>query len=78
MTVGSARRMRPGLGWMLAFSAVFNLGENSLHTALNQMCKGGWKEREEWRREGVQGMGDRVDCVNMVNNTASEREHFYF
>lgn len=44
VTVGSARRMSPGFGWMLAFSAVFNLGANSL--------KGGEEERE---RHGVKG-----------------------
>lgn len=56
MTVGSARRMRPGLGWMFAFSAVFSLGANSLSTVLNEMCRGGFGdgwvglgvERERW------------------------------
>lgn len=40
VTVGSALRMRPGFGWMLAFSAVFSLGANSLSSVLNQICKG--------------------------------------
>lgn len=40
MTVGSALRMRPGFGWMLAFSAVFSLGENSLSSALNKIAGG--------------------------------------
>lgn len=63
MTVGSALRMRPGLGWMFAFSAVFSLGANSLSSVLNQMCKGGGKGREGQRRERdrVEGLG--IWCI---------------
>lgn len=65
MTVGSALRIRPGLGWMLAFSAVFSLGANSLSSVLNQMCigrgigrKGQRSERErEAQSGGVGGYG---------------------
>lgn len=35
VTVGSALRMRPGFGWMFAFSAVFSRGANSLSSFLN-------------------------------------------
>lgn len=73
MTVGSALRMRPGFGWMLAFSAVFSLGANSLSSVLNQMCKGRGtgkgggqrrerereREKEKGRRQG--GEGD-IEC----------------
>lgn len=46
MTVGSALRMRPGLGWILAFSAVFSLGANSLSSALSKIAGGeGWRKR---------------------------------
>lgn len=78
MTVGSALRMRPGLGWMLAFSAVFCLGANSLSSVLNQMCKGsgtgregegeggGWagggRERESAREMGRRGWRYSVLC----------------
>lgn len=40
VTVGSALRMRPGFGWILAFSAVFSLGANSLSSALNKIAGG--------------------------------------
>lgn len=59
MTVGSALRMRPGLGWILAFSAVFSLGANSLSSVLNQMCKRrgiGKEERERRERERKEEM----------------------
>lgn len=36
VTVGSALRMRPGFGWIFAFSAVFSLGANSLSSDLSQ------------------------------------------
>lgn len=46
VTVGSALRMRPGLGWILAFSAVFSLGANSLSSALSKIAGGeGWRKR---------------------------------
>lgn len=48
VTVGSALRMRPGLGWMLAFSAVFSFGANSLSSVLNQVCRGRGKWVEWW------------------------------
>lgn len=58
VTVGSALRMRPGLGWMLAFSAVFNLGANSLSSVLNQICKGKGREGRRGETEAKRGRGD--------------------
>lgn len=40
MTVGSALRMSPGFGWMLAFSADFRDGEFSLSAALGDPKEG--------------------------------------
>lgn len=40
VTVGSALRMRPGLGWMLAFSADFRCGACSLSASLRAQRKG--------------------------------------
>lgn len=59
MTVGSALRMSPGFGWILAFSAVFSRGANSLRSVLNQIWKGRGKGRE--RRE--KGDGREMECV---------------
>ena len=58
VTVGSALRMRPGFGWMLAFSAVFNLGANSLSSVLNQICKGKGREGRREETEAKRGKGD--------------------
>lgn len=65
MTVGSALSIRPGLGWMLAFSAVFSLGANSLSSVLNQMCMGrgtGWKEQKRERDRQSGGVGGYGVC----------------
>lgn len=59
---------------MLAFSAVLSLGANSLSSVLNQMCKGrgiggvggGGVQRRD--RDRVEGLGDVVYCVNVLNN----------
>lgn len=74
VTVGSALSMRPGLGWMFAFSAVFSLGANSLSSVLNQICngRGTGREGQSRNRDGVEGLGrNMVYCVNMVNKISS-------
>lgn len=40
MTVGSALRMSPGFGWMLAFSADFKCGACSLSASLGDIQEG--------------------------------------
>lgn len=54
VTVGSAHRMRPGLGWMLAFSAVFSRGAYSLFSALKKKLHTRDRERKG-ERKGERG-----------------------
>lgn len=65
MTVGSALRIRPGLGWMLAFSAVFSLGANSLSSVLNQICngRGTGREGQSSDRGGADGVGEEYGVL---------------
>lgn len=58
VTVGSALRMRTGLGCLLALSPVLSLGADSLSSVLNQMCmEGVGRGREKGRGDKKVGDG---------------------
>lgn len=69
MTVGSALRMRPGLGWIFAFSAVFSLGANSRSSFLSKQGEKYSREKEErWR---ISGGGNIEDSHHLQKTNAT-------